>query len=73
MRKSHSNNTIKSVWNHEEIHVDRKSLRPFSSLPLIQDVDEDKRKHVHEVLVNRLVKLGPPKSVVRGTDLTVST
>ena len=40
-------------------------LAPFSSLPLIQFVVSYKRKYVHKVLVNHLVKLAQEKSVVR--------
>ena len=41
-------------------------LQPFSSLPLIQEgFVSYKRKYVHKVLVNPLVKLVKEKSVVR--------
>ena len=40
-------------------------LAPFSSLALIQFVVSYKRKYVHKVLVNHLVKLAQEKSVVR--------
>ena len=43
-------------------------LAPFSSLPLIEFVVSYKRKYVHKLLVNHLVKLAQKKSVVRWTD-----
>ena len=55
------------AWSHTFAEIDHEiTQRPFSSLPLIHEVVFSyKRKYVHKVLVNRLVKPAQQKSVVR--------
>ena len=56
------------AWSHTFAEIDREIISTVILLPSVDSrrvVVSYKRKYVHEVLVNRLVKLALEKSVVR--------